>query len=81
MAAPQRAYNPVALRVAMARRHVTAPELAAKIGKRSSKITRYMLGINEPSDDDMRQIARALEWPIGFFRNPAVEWPSEAAFS
>jgi transcriptional regulator with XRE-family HTH domain len=76
MAQP-RTYNPVALRVAMARRRLTAPELAARIGKRSSKVQRFLMGINEPSEANLATIARALEWPVEFFYNTRIVWPSE----
>jgi hypothetical protein len=72
---PKAAFNPYALWVVMARRRVTAPELAQKIHKRTSKINRFLLGINEPSDSDLRSLSRALDWPIGFFTNASVQPP------
>jgi transcriptional regulator with XRE-family HTH domain len=69
------AFNPYALWVVMARRGVTAPELAKKLGKRTSKINRFLLGINEPSDSELQTISRVLDWPIGFFTNTNVKPP------
>jgi hypothetical protein len=69
------AFNPFALWVVMARRRVTASELAAKLHKRTSKINRFLLGINEPSESELKVIARVLDWPIGFFSNTRVQPP------
>jgi hypothetical protein len=69
------AFNPAALWVVMARRRMTAPELAAKLGKRTSKINRFLLGINEPSEADLLALSRVLNWPVGFFTRPHVQPP------
>ena len=75
------AFNPYALWVAMARRRLSAPELARKIGKRTSKINRFLLGINEPSEDDLQKISCALDWPIGFFSNANIQPPDWSSAS
>jgi len=60
-------FNPVALSVVMARRHTTAPELAKALGKRTSKVTKYLFGISEPSEQEIARIAQHFSWPVGFF--------------
>lgn len=74
-------FNPVALQIVMARRMITAPELAQRIGKKTSKVNRYLLGINEPSAADLDRIAEALDWPVGFFTRSSVERIDESTVS
>jgi transcriptional regulator with XRE-family HTH domain len=68
-------FNPYALWVVMARRRITAPKLAKKLGKKTSKINRYLLGMNEPSEADLKTLSRVLKWPVGFFSNLKVQPP------
>jgi hypothetical protein len=68
-------FNPDRLKIVMMRRQIKAPELAQKIGKKSSKVQRYVLGINEPSEIEVKKISAALNWPEGFFYLGPVSWP------
>jgi Zn-dependent peptidase ImmA (M78 family)/DNA-binding XRE family transcriptional regulator len=73
-------FNPQRLILARKRRKVTARALASAIGVSPITISRLENGANEPEGETVEALARALEFPRGFFFAEDVdELPAEAA--
>ncbi|KQM72865.1 helix-turn-helix domain-containing protein [Sphingomonas sp. Leaf20] len=73
-------FNSQRLILGRKRRKLTARALALAIGVSPITISRLENGVNEPEDDTVEALARALNFPRGFFFAEDVdELPAEAA--
>lgn len=73
-------FNSQRLILGRKRRKMTARALAGVIGVSPITISRLENGVNEPEDDTVEALARALDFPRGFFFAEDVdELPAEAA--
>ncbi|SFJ33421.1 Zn-dependent peptidase ImmA, M78 family [Sphingomonas sp. NFR04] len=73
-------FNPQRLILGRKRRKMTARALASVIGVSPITISRLENGVNEPEDDTVGALARALNFPRAFFFAEDVdELPAEAA--
>lgn len=73
-------FNPQRLILGRKRRKLTARALAGAIGVSPITISRLENGANEPEDETVEALARALDFPWGFFFADDVdELPAEAA--
>lgn len=73
-------FNPQRLTLGRKRRKMTARALASVIGASPITISRLENGVNEPEDDTVTALARALDFPKAFFFAEDVdELPAEAA--
>lgn len=73
-------FNPQRLILGRKRRKLTARALAGAIGVSPITISRLENGANEPEDETVEALARALDFPRGFFFAEDIdELPAEAA--
>lgn len=73
-------FNPQRLTLGRKRRKLTARALAGMVGVSPITISRLENGANEPEDETVEALARALDFPRGFFFAEDVdELPAEAA--
>jgi Zn-dependent peptidase ImmA (M78 family)/DNA-binding XRE family transcriptional regulator len=73
-------FNPQRLILSRKRRKLTARALAAAVGVSPITISRLENGANEPEDDTVEALARALDFPRAFFFAEEIdELPAEAA--
>lgn len=73
-------FNPQRLILGRKRRKLTARALASAIGVSPITISRLENGVNEPEDETVEELARALNFPKGFFFAEEIdELPAEAA--
>ena len=69
-------FNAVRFEVARKRRGLTKSEVASRIGVDLRAVTAYERGEYEPSFDTLVQIARSLDFPIGWFSEGVLHQPS-----
>jgi Zn-dependent peptidase ImmA (M78 family)/DNA-binding XRE family transcriptional regulator len=73
-------FNPQRLTLGRKRRKLTARALAGAVGVSPITISRLENGANEPEDETVEALARALDFPRGFFFAEDVdELPAQAA--
>ncbi|WP_375404292.1 helix-turn-helix domain-containing protein [uncultured Sphingomonas sp.] len=62
-------FNPQRLTIARERRAMTKKGVAESVGLSTNTIHRYETGELKPSDENLKQISAALEFPLVFFEN------------
>ncbi|QCB44299.1 ImmA/IrrE family metallo-endopeptidase [Sphingomonas sp. PAMC26645] len=72
-------FNPQRLIVARQRRHLSAKELAARIGRVPLTITRLEQGTSEPEPETMAALSEALSFPEHFFYGEECERLTDGA--
>jgi Zn-dependent peptidase ImmA (M78 family)/DNA-binding XRE family transcriptional regulator len=73
-------FNPQRLIIARRRRKLTARALAGAVGVSPITISRLENGVNEPEEETIQALARALDFPRDFFCADDIdELPAEAA--
>jgi Zn-dependent peptidase ImmA (M78 family)/DNA-binding XRE family transcriptional regulator len=74
-------FTPSRLSLARRRRALTKKALAEAVGARPHTILRYEAGENQPPDEKLEQLSRALDFPVEFFHGSDISEPQEGAAS
>ncbi|PYF12978.1 Zn-dependent peptidase ImmA (M78 family) [Rhodobacter viridis] len=75
-----RAFFPSSLEIARLRRKLTSAELSKRSGVSTRELRRIFAGEVEPSPESVEAIARALDYPVGFFYSGDLAMPAAATF-
>lgn len=68
-------FNPTRLSIARQRRLLNKKGFADLVGVTAHTISRCELGVTVPTDETIREFARVLDFPIGFFFGPDIDVP------
>ena len=75
------AYNPQRLKLARLRRGLTMTKLAERVGVQPRSISGFEKGQFAPSEARLRQLARQLRFPVGFFFGSDLDVPNPRSTS
>ena len=73
-------FNPLLLSTARKRRMLNKKELAEKLGVTFHTVSRWEKGAVAPTEDNIKSLARLLNFPLSFFYGKDVDEPLTASF-